>query len=321
VIEIAIVAPRPAPRDRGAQGGGGARIASRTHTPTRAEPSARTPTAEAPSSPAAPEGPPAQPNLFLPGALASVLPSPAPNWGGRSGKPNDRDDEKAIVSARVDKWLQQEGAANFARSGRVAPVWRDVERQIDAAFRPTVDQITRDNVAQSAVKQLLGAKLESGPVERGRDASHELQSDHRGFAASRAEQVEAARRAYETPRNWTRVEIESEIGEDGSLLGLRIVLPSGMRELDQAALEAVKKAVSRRPPRDGHAVARWAVEAAVVSKLPAGGAITDEVSGRTVGGGVGINFTFDESTGKFGVDIPFKRSVHTRISLIAITRP
>jgi hypothetical protein len=47
----------------------------------------------------------------------------------------------------------------------------------------------------------------------------------------------------------------------------------------------------------------------------------DDQGKGVVGGGVGLSFSFDETTGSFGVKIPFKRKVHTRISLLAIKRP
>ena len=265
---------------------------------------------------------PGKPDLFLPGALASVVPSPSPNWGGATRRPGDRSDrdEGAEVAARVQRWLSDDSAAELARSARVPPVWRDVERQIDGGFHPTVEEVTRENGALTAVKQLpVGAKPESGPVPRGTDDSHSVESDARGFAESRAEQVAAAHRAYESPRGWKRVEIESEVDADGRLVLLRVALPSGRHELDRAALAAVKAALERRPPRDGHVMARWAVKAAVATNLPAAGAITDEVSGRAVGGGVGLSFSFDES-GHFSVDIPFQRKVNTRVSLVGIRR-
>jgi TonB family protein len=259
--------------------------------------------------------------LFLPSALATVVPTPAPgNSGGTARKSGNSDrSEGEVVAARVGEWLGQAAASDLVNSGRVSPVWRDVERQIDAGFHPSVGEVTRENAALSAVKQLLiGAKPESGPPVRGLDDSHAVQSDHAGFAASRAEQVAAARAAYEKPRGWKRVEIDAEVGEDGRILELRVVTPSGQHELDRAALAAVKQALERRPPHDGHVMARWAVEAAVASKLPAVGALTDEVSGKAVGVGAALSFSFDESGVK--VDVPFQRTVHTRVSLLSVRK-
>jgi TonB family protein len=215
--------------------------------------------------------------------LLAVSPSPAPR--------NDRNE----LSERVQHWIELDCAA-----GRASPAWREVERQIGAVFHPTLDQITRETSAETLIKQFLGAKPEPTRAD--------------GTSATRGEQAAAARQAYEQPHSWKRVEIESEV-DNGSLIDLRVVFPSGQKELDRAALAAVKTAIERRPPRDGHEIARWAVEASPAMKLPPVGALVDEVSGRAVGVGVGFLPSFDEHGRP---EWPFQRTVHTRITLLSV---
>jgi TonB family protein len=227
--------------------------------------------------------------------------------------------EGADVQSRVEGWILDDVGVDAARSGRVAPVWRDVERQIDQRFNPTVEEITRDPAAKTLSRQLLQARPQSGPVPRGYDASRQITSSPRDFAGYRAEQVGAARRAYEEPRGWQRVEIDAEIDGDGRIRDLRVAAPSGMRVFDRKAMDAVRAALEAHPPRDGHALVRWAVEAAAGMKLPAVGVITDEVSGRAVGGGVGVGVSADKN-GRLQLDVPLTRQVHTRVTLLAIRK-
>jgi hypothetical protein len=213
--------------------------------------------------------------------LLAVSPSPAPK--------NDRDE----LAERVQRWLEADCA-----SGRASPAWREVERQIDATFHPTLEQITRETSVHTLIKQFLHAAPEPSRAD--------------GTSATRGEQVAAARRAYEEPHSWKRVEIESEV-DDGALIDLRVVFPSGQKELDRAALAAVQKAIDRRPPHEGHQLARWAVEASPAMKLPPVGAVVDDLSGRVVGAGVGLLPSFDEHGRP---EWPFQRTVHTRITLL-----
>jgi TonB family protein len=216
--------------------------------------------------------------LFL-----AVSPSPAPR----------RDD---VLEERVQRWLELDCA-----SGRASPAWRDVERQIDATFHPTLQQITRETATHTLIKQFFNAAPEPTRAD--------------GTSPTRGEQIASARRAYEQPRSWKRVELESEV-DDGKLIDLRVVFPSGQKELDRAALDAVRKAIERRPPREGHQIARWSVEASPAMKLPAVGALVDETSGHVVGAGVGLGLSFDESG--LHVDVPFRREVHTRVTLLSV---
>ena len=173
---------------------------------------------------------------------------------------------------RVHLWLQEELGADAVRSGRVAPVWREVEREISHGFQPTVSQVTRDPAAGTIVKQLDAcAPAGERSTPRSYDGSHDFKSDQaQGFAMFRGQQVAAAHAAYEAPREWHRVEIESEVDADGRLINLRVAFPSGIHELDRAALDAVRAALERRPPKDGHTRARWGVEAGT-AVAPAGG--------------------------------------------------
>jgi TonB family protein len=246
-----------------------------------------------------------------------------PKWGGKTRRPGDatiesHDGEDA--AALVRKWTGELAGGVDARSGRVAPAWRDVERQIDAGFHPAAAQITDDGALRSLGKQYwrgLGRPPVGGTTPRGVDPSVAARADT--FVA---DQIAACQRNFAEPGEWRRVEIEVSIDAAGLLTGIRVVLPSGRGEIDRLALDAVRRAVSLRPVRDpkGAATARWAVEAAVQVTPPTANPIVDPVSGKVTGAAIPlIGFSFDESLRTFGLDYPFHKQVRTRVSLLSIT--
>jgi TonB family protein len=133
------------------------------------------------------------------------------------------------------------------------------------------------------------------------------------------EQIREAQSRFEEPGEWRRTEIEVLVDADGTLLDIRAVSPSGRAQLDTLALEAVRQAVSTRPPRAGarRTRARFLVEAGVSITLPQTMSMVDPGGGQQTGAVLKLfSLSFDESTGKVSsFDHPFKKHVRTRVSL------
>jgi TonB family protein len=266
-------------------------------------------------------------DLFPDAVLRAHAGVAAPNWGGTTRRatdaPADRPSEAAEVDARVRRWMGELSGEHDVAGGRVVPVWRTVERQIDARFHPPVDTVTSEGRAKSAVKsavkQLLSATPHSERASRALDPSVDAHIDD-PLSQSRAQQIAAAAAAYDEATGWRRVEIEAVVDARGELVSARVVLPSGERALDAAALDAVRRAIAAQPVRDprGAVRSRWSVEAAVSVDLPKVAPVTG-VGGRAIGGIVNLGgISFDETTGKVGFDYAGKQRVHTRVRLIGI---
>ncbi|HUS68532.1 MAG TPA: TonB family protein [Kofleriaceae bacterium] len=246
-------------------------------------------------------------------------------WGGTrrhagDGRPppgtRDGSADAAEAAARVKEWTRGLAGEADALSGRVDPAWRDVERRIDATFRPTAPLITDDNVLTTAIKQLRQDAPTGGPTPRAEDPSRAAAPDQ-----LRAEQIAAAQRAYAAPKGWRSTQIEVTLSADGTVVDVHVVLGSGRAALDALALAAVRRALAARPVRDprGDVVARFSVEAAVAVQPPTATPVVDPVTQRVTGATVPLlSFSFDESLGKIGFDYPFKRTVHTRTRLISL---
>jgi len=317
-VEITVrdAPPAPAPAFAATVGGGRLR-----HSAAGAQRHGARPEAASVEKPGAAASPPerASVELFPDGVIAAQS-AVKPSWGGRTRRagdppePGGREDEAARVGARVDALLGRARGEREVAGGRVDPAWRDLERAIDATFRPPADAISSDSALTALAKQFRNVAI-GGATPRGVDPSRAAEP-----GVFIAEQIAASQRAIAEPAEWRTSEITVELGDDGRLLEARIALGSGRAALDRQALEAVRRALARRPLRDprGHVTARFSVEAAVAVTPPGVAPLVDPVSGKVLGAGVGLGFKFDESLGKFEVDVPFRKQVRTRVRLVAL---
>ncbi len=211
--------------------------------------------------------------------------------------------------------------------------WSEVRAGIVAEFKPTAELITGDNKAQAVVKQLTrGTPLTSGPPT---------------LAAAAAEptgeldpvaQTDAARQVFEKPVNLRTVELAAFIEEDGRLSAVEVLIPSGNRAFDQAAVAAVRTGFRARadrpsgdrgPPdrrpdgrQDGRLIARLRVTAARAVTLPRVVPLREPPqqnlrlpSRGFVGTGT---MQFDETTGAVGSTPPFANRLSTQVELISV---
>lgn len=131
----------------------------------------------------------------------------APAWGGRTeraGDPNqrdadDREAEAARVGARVGALFGGARGEREVSSGRVDPAWRDLERAIDAGFRPPADTISSDSRLVALARQ-LGNAATGGPTPRGVDPSRAAEP-----GVFIAEQIAASQRAFAEPGEWRTI--------------------------------------------------------------------------------------------------------------------
>lgn len=209
------------------------------------------------------------------------------------------------AAARVQRFAAEAAGANRARSGAIAPVWRDVERALQTQFQPAAADVTSRSTAQ-----LLLAQYRAG---LGRDPR---QPANLGISA------------YNQPAEWQRSEVEVVVGDAGQLVDARILVPSGRAQLDQLALAAARAAVAAHPPRANTPSApaaksqrvRFAVESGV-SVMPIDAAPL-AMPGTTQPNGAVVNFTkmhFDESRATVSKpDYIGHATVHTRVTLLGV---
>ncbi|MSP61478.1 MAG: energy transducer TonB [Myxococcales bacterium] len=291
-------------------------------SPERATERRDVPTDEQQVSPSVPAPPALQPapsddptprriDLFAPKALAVALPSSGTlvvkrDWGGTTRRVGDgqpvpgtrdvaADREEAAVNVR--RFFDQATGEERARSGRIPPRWREAERRMDTDFRPPRALVTDAGAGETFLKQVLAARPRGGDTRRGVDPS--VEAANLPYA-----QALAATAATGAAASWVRAEIEVVIDESGRVVSARVLSPSGRRKFDQAALEAVRKAI------DGHGaldektavVTRWAVEASMAVAPP-----------------TSLGFGFDESSGRVAGSYPMKKEVKTRVALLSVS--
>jgi TonB family protein len=264
--------------------------------------------------PAAPATPPQKVELFPSGIIGTIATggtpgvpggTARPSWLGRtrragdgSGDPNARDAsyDREQAAAHVKNTLAELSGQERAQSGNVAPAWRDAERRLDAVFKPARDVVSDDGAAKSWAKAWLNSKPQGGATPRALDPSRELQNQ-------RYDQLLVGANSTSTGVSWQQTEVEVVVDETGQLLQAKIVKTSGRRRFDEAALEAVRRAMSSQPVKDpkGKSIARWGVSAAL-----------------SVAGPSSLGFTFDESSGKIRGNYPFKKDVLTKIRLLSV---
>ena len=206
------------------------------------------------------------------------------------------------AGARVQHFAAEAVAADRARSGAIAPAYRDLERSLQAQFQPAAADVTARSAAQ-----LLIAQYRAG---LGRDPR---QPANLGIAA------------YDQPAEWQHTEVEVVVDAAGQLVDARILVPSGRAHLDQLALDAARAAVAVHPPRATTPPARsqrvrFAVESGV-SVMPIDAAPLP-MPGTTQPNGAVVNFTkmhFDESRATVSKpDVVGHATVHTRVTLLGM---
>jgi hypothetical protein len=182
--------------------------------------------------------------------------------------------------------------AERVESGAIDPAWRTLERSTASRFRPAARVVTDDSLSK-----LLGRQVARG-------ASAPPSADPMA--------------AYEEPGEWKRTEVEAAFDATGTLVGARVVEPSGCAELDDQALAAVRQTLEASPmSHAGKTVVRLALEAGVAVQPPTFGPATLQ---HPTGGGATVNFKlkFDESHGTVEPKLWFKQQVKTKVTLLFV---
>ncbi len=270
-------------------------------------------------------------DLFSSGALDKAVPfapSTGGGWGGHTrrlgdgqGDPNARDKaaDREEAAARVSEWIGDAQGQERARSGNVAPRWREAERRVTEGFKPPIEIVKQDSVGKTFAKQMLRAWQDGppagGPVERGVDPSAGLPglSPGANFGADLPmQQTMASQAANAKPQGWLRVEVEVVLDEKGHIASTRVLRGSGRRRFDESAVKAVTDAILKGgPPEEGRAVVtRWSVEATVKVTPPNVAGFSFDESG-TLRGGSGASRFIQGS-------YPMKQDVVTRVALLSV---
>jgi hypothetical protein len=252
-------ATTPAPRRAGPPSSGGATPA---HEPERSLTFPGVAPAPLPS-PAPAHGVDLYPGAVLDGVARAGTPT-APGWGGvthRAGDgslpPGTRDAaaDREHAAAQIHQWLDESAAEERASSGRIAPAWRDLERDVDRDFHPDVELVSEHNAVVGLAREFMN--MARSPSTNGQLASAED----------------------------TFFEVEVVIGAAGQVLGTRVLNPSGRRSFDRYALEVIRRDIERRQDELAHPPhrvrTRWTFEAHVIVIPPTTAGLSfDEVTGH-----------------------------------------
>ena len=285
----------------------------------RAAPGASSPAASstAASSPAAESGSPTGPVELFPRAILQGLARPPP-------RPDDRDTPGG--------WLDDANAEARTRAGGVAPVWRQVERELLQGFEPPVD-VVHDTPArridrigdrlrtlarqwtavvrdESRLRHPVepGSTITTVPMGRSIDPSQQGflgVSEGANLRAMPLEQQQAAVAATGEPADWLRVEVEIAVDATGAIARARVVVPSGRRAFDRYALAAVQAAVTRGAASAPSTLSRWVCEAGYAVARPDSIGVTFDLS-----------MLFDKQLRRqLAAHYPLKERVDRRVSL------
>lgn len=278
-------------------------------TPPPVRPVAPPPPPVAPTTPPPPTTP-RKVDLFSARALGAVVGSGPSSFsmrdsGGRTSSlqnggrdPNqrdsleDRENAKAVLGTMIVDSQDKERLA----AGRVPPALREAERVAKATFNPPAENVTDDNAVKGWLQNWANTKPEGGKTPRGFDDSASSSFLGTGAAGATQSDVPEALRK--------RVIVEVVVAPDGTVLSSKLVHRSGRRKFDAEALATVTEAVRKGGKLEGAQamVTRWSVEAWVNVAPPS----------PTAG------FSFDEVSGKVGLNHPMKKSVQTKVALVSL---
>lgn len=224
-------------------------------------------------------------------------------------------------------WLSDDAAEARTRAGQVAPVWRDVERELTLNFKPPVATVHDagtpglDRVG-SYFKQMIAtvARGEDGVRQPREPGSHALEQGPGGsidlaqqnFAgtpegsnlrAGPLAQQQAIMAASGQPARWLRVEIEADTDAEGNVTSARVVMPSGRRAFDRFALAAVRERLAHAAAPSSQS--RWILEAGYAVSRP-----------DAIGLSFDLAMLYDAQARKqLSVQYPLKERVETKVSL------
>lgn len=245
-------------------------------------------------------------DLFPQSALCQAI-------GCSSGKPPAAG--QGLASHLAEEQAQREGLS-AVREGRVAPGWREVERDLEKLFTPKLASVSSASRGELALRQLVR------PVQPAPETSQTGWLVRRDDMNRLQAEIRAAQDAYDEAAVGREAEVEVEIDGQGTVVAVRLILPSGSREFDREALRAVQQAVRVRSPQDpqGPVIARYGLRGEVAVNLPRIGSAVEPNGGQVHSQLPSLSGTFDEVTGKADVRVPFMKRLKTRIRLISVRR-
>jgi TonB family protein len=229
------------------------------------------------------------------------------------------------------QWADEANLAAQARAGRIAPVFRDIERALVVGFKPP-PSVVHDEPPTRARRfgDKLGTYVKQmfAVIRRGEDAvrtpnvpgsralaltsSGSIDPAQQGgpgmpaglnYRSMPQDQQQAILAATGDPVTMIDVVIEVVVDGAGRVTRARVVSPSGRRAFDRYALAAVEAEVARRAPPPSRS--RW--------RCRAGYAVAQI---NSVGIGVDPMMLFDKRARRdFDVQYPLKERVEARVSL------
>jgi hypothetical protein len=188
-----------------------------------------------------------------------------------------------LAKERVQSFVESAQARARASSGLVDPTWRELERNIEERFRPTVALTERGTLKMTAQQSVrthilsVTAQVLSSPYRVAPDPPRRGEFAPRGPAGVPEdsyrnglsfEQSMAVLDAWQRPAVWRRAEIELIVDGDGHVEPTRVVYTSGSHELDQKAADALGRAARRHSDAYIGTVTRWALEGAYTANPP-----------------------------------------------------
>lgn len=196
--------------------------------------------------------------------------------------------------------------------------WGLVARSIDSSFRPARSMITEEGRTQTALRQ-----LGNGPAPADTPPGRQLPPDDN---VELQESVEAAQRAYERPVSSRWAEVTAVTAADGRLISVTLSVISGNPRFDEAALAAVRKGLTARPPLEERRAmqSRWMVRGAISVILPRAVApmvprtSNGRVPPRAIPFPTPFTSTFDESTGRARVQPAGSDKIETEVKLLSL---
>lgn len=195
--------------------------------------------------------------------------------------------------------------------------WSEIRRNIKAQFCPTRTLITEDSKPRAVLRQMTNVPSPvAGPPGR------PLPADDNADAQ---ESVDAVQRAYERPASERVAEIVVVTAAGGDLISATVSIPSGSHRFDEAAVEAVRAALTEHPPYEERrqVITRWHIRGSYAVTMPRVLAprVEQRSNARMPRRGIPLPqpvwINFDESTGRLYVKRAFEDKIETEVTLVS----
>jgi TonB family protein len=200
------------------------------------------------------------------------------------------------AARRVDRGLRAELRADAVRSGRADGYHHSLGRSLRAAVRidvraPVADAYESTSLPVVIAEDMMRPTARARPIEPRGTPLPETADGHNDMDTSPIGEIAEQQNLLNAPASWRRAVIRIHQDRSGAIVRVTLVSSSGRRSIDEAALDAARRARARRPPARvvgdrTEITSDWAVEIGDVASSPGVLGCTDDGECAALGRGI-----------------------------------